>query len=108
MSPEHPGPYSTSALAMWPCALLHFLSLGFHLYKMERIRLCTVAVKVKQDCMQINGLIVSRFAVDANCLFTRCRPNACWAFAATGEEEMKGVLVVGISVWGCFCGFFFG
>lgn len=107
MSPEHPGSYSTSALAVWPCALLHFLSLGFHLCKMERTGLCTVAVKVKQDCMQIDGLTVSRFAVDANSLFTRRRPNACWAFAATGEEEMKGVLlVVGISVWGRFCGFF--
>lgn len=69
MSPEHPGSYSTSAV--WPCALLHFLSLGFHLCKMERTGLCTVAVKVKQDCMQIDGLTVSRFAVDANCLFTR-------------------------------------
>lgn len=107
MSPEHPGPYTTSALAVWPCALLHFLSLCFHLCKMERMRLRTFAVKVKQDCMQIGGLRVSRLAVDANCLFTRCRPNACWPSAATGEEEMKGVLlVVGISVWGHFCGFF--
>lgn len=58
--------------------------------------------------MQIDGLIVSRFAIDANCLSLGAGPTPVGLpYAALGEEEMKGVLlVVGVSVWDGVCGFF--
>jgi hypothetical protein len=59
MSPEHPGSYSASAIAVWPRGSLDFLSLGFLLCKMERIvtwySCCEGETRL---CMQIDGLIV--------------------------------------------------
>lgn len=45
--------------------------------------------------MQIDGQIVSRSVIDAGYPVTRCRSSSSLLFTPTGEEEMKGVPLVG-------------
>lgn len=55
--------------------------------------------------MHTDGLIVSRFIVDANYLITRCRPNSCLPFCSyqgRGNEECSacgGNQCLGLLLW---------
>lgn len=44
--------------------------------------------------MQIDGLRVSRFVINASYPFTSCRSSSRLLFAPTGEQEMKNVLLL--------------